>query len=43
MHRDLCRCMSGIMRRTTMIQMYWDDASDKVVGTEANVEINIRA
>ena len=42
MHRDLCRCMSGMMRRIEIIWMHWDDASNKTVGTEGKVEIDVR-
>ncbi len=41
--RDLCRCMSRIMRRIRMVQMHQNDASDKAsrpLGIEAEVEID---
>ncbi len=41
--RDLCKCMSGIMRRIRMVQMHQDDASDKAskpLGIEAEVEVD---
>ena len=34
--------MSEIMKHIRVIQMYQDDASDKAVGTEAEVEIDVR-
>ncbi len=41
--RDLCRCMSGIMRRITMVLMHQDDVSDEAsrpLGIEAEVEVD---
>ncbi len=41
--RDLCRCMSGIMRCIRMVRMYQDDASDEAsrpLGIEAEVEVD---
>ncbi len=41
--RDLCRCMSGIMRHIRMVQMHQDDASDEAnrpLGIEAEVEVD---
>ncbi len=41
--RDLCRCMSGIMRCIRTVRMHQDDASDKAsrpLGIEAEVEVD---
>ncbi len=42
--RNLCKYMSGIMRRIRMIGMYQDDASDEAsrpLGIEAEVEVDV--
>ena len=41
MHRDLCKCMSGIMRHIEIIQIHGDDASDKAIKTEAEIEVDV--
>ncbi len=41
--KDLCRCMSGIMRHIRMVRMHQDDASDEAsrpLGIEAEVEVD---
>ncbi len=42
--RDLCRCMSGIMRHIRTVRMHQDDASDEAsrpLGIEAEVEVDV--
>ncbi len=42
--KNLCRSMSGIMRRIRTVQMHQDDASDEAsrpLGIEAEVEVNV--
>ncbi len=42
--RDLCRCTSGIMRCSRMVQMHKDDASDEAsrpLGIETEVEVDV--
>ncbi len=42
--RDLCRCMSGIMRHIKMVRMHQDDTSDEAsrpLGIVAEVEVEV--
>ncbi len=42
-YRDLCRCISGIMRRIRTVRTHQDDASDEAsrpLGIEAEVEVD---
>ncbi len=42
--RDLCKCMSGIMRHIRTVRMYQNDASDEAsrpLGIEAEVEVEV--
>ena len=41
MHTDLNKYTSKIMRRIGMIQMHRDNASDKIIRTKAEVEVDI--
>ena len=38
MHKDLCRCISGIIRYIRVIQMDYDDGSNEAVRIEVDVE-----